>query len=122
MKRNGIRVLSRKINKCNGTIIVHSCKVRLSSSSDLKARNNVPNLSMERVPMNISGKRIRHIRKGLNLKQVDVAAALNVDFGIEIDRSDISEIERGVRGVKDFELDAMARFFDVSPELLLRDD
>ena len=72
--------------------------------------------------MNISGKRIRHIRKGLNLKQVDVAAALNVDFGIEIDRSDISEIERGVRGVKDFELDAMARFFDVSPELLLRDD
>lgn len=53
---------------------------------------------------------------------MDLAAALHVDFGINIDQSDISEIERGVRSVKDFELDAIARILRVSPIWLLRGD
>jgi len=69
---------------------------------------------------NISGRRIRDRRKELNMGQVELAAAMKVDFNIVIDQSDISEIERGVRGVKDFELDAIARILDVSAEWLLR--
>ncbi len=69
---------------------------------------------------NISGSRIRDARAKLGLGQVDLAAALAVDYGIQLDQSDISEIERGVRSVKDYELDAIARVLDVSPLWLLR--
>ncbi|MCB1531891.1 MAG: helix-turn-helix transcriptional regulator [Alphaproteobacteria bacterium] len=71
---------------------------------------------------NVSGKRIKEARKHQNLSQVDLAAALDVDCDVKLDRSDISEIERGVRGVKDFELDAIAQILEVSPEWLLRGD
>lgn len=54
------------------------------------------------------------------MDQVELAAALVVDFNIKLDQSDISEIERGVRGVKDFELDAIAYVLNVSPLWLLR--
>lgn len=54
--------------------------------------------------------------------QNELAAALQVDFQIKLDQSDISEIERQVRGVKDFELDALSRLLGVSPEWLLRGD
>lgn len=69
---------------------------------------------------NLSGRRIRDRRKELNMGQVELAAAMKVDFDIVIDQSDISEIERDVRGVKDYELDAIARILDVSPMWLLR--
>jgi hypothetical protein len=44
---------------------------------------------------------------------------MKVDFEIKIDRSDISEIERGVRGLKDYELFAIAKILGVSPVWLL---
>lgn len=69
---------------------------------------------------NISGPRIRWARERLGWDQNELAAALDVDFQIEIDQSDISEIERQKRGVKDFELDALARVLEVTPEWLLR--
>ncbi len=69
---------------------------------------------------NISGARIKQARERRGLDQVDLAAALSVDYGIKLDQSDISEIERGIRGVKDYELDAIARVFEVSPVWLLR--
>ena len=69
---------------------------------------------------NLSGRRIRDRRKELNMGQVELAAAMKVDFDIAIEQSDISEIERDVRGVKDYELDAIARILDVSPLWLLR--
>ena len=53
--------------------------------------------------------------------QVELAAALLVDRGIKMDQSDISEIERGVRGVRDYELKAFALIFDVSADLLLEE-
>lgn len=45
---------------------------------------------------------------------------MKVDFDIVIDQSDISEIERDARGVKDYELDSIARILDVSLLWLLR--
>lgn len=69
---------------------------------------------------NISGPRIRQVRERLGWDQSELAAALCVDFNIKLEQSDISEIERQKRGVKDFELDAIARLLGVTPEWLLR--
>ena len=69
---------------------------------------------------NISGPRIRQVRLQHNLAQVELAAALNVDYGIKLEQSDISEIERQDRCVKDYELDAIARVLDIDPVWLLR--
>jgi transcriptional regulator with XRE-family HTH domain len=68
---------------------------------------------------NISGTRIKQLREERNWGQVELAAAINVDYGIKIEQSDISEIERCVRSVKDFELKAFAEIFGVSADWLL---
>lgn len=70
---------------------------------------------------NICGKNIRKRRKELGLAQVSVAAALEVDFQIVMAQSDISEIERQVRGVKDFELKALASILETSLDKLVSD-
>jgi transcriptional regulator with XRE-family HTH domain len=54
--------------------------------------------------------------------QAELAAALSVNANLWLNQSDISEIERGVRGIRDFELDAIARALVVSPLWLLRGD
>jgi transcriptional regulator with XRE-family HTH domain len=69
---------------------------------------------------NISGLRIKQARERLGWDQSELAAALYVDFQIKLDQSDISEIERQKRGIKDFELDAIARVLGVTPQWLLR--
>jgi transcriptional regulator with XRE-family HTH domain len=69
---------------------------------------------------NISGARIRQVRLENNLDQVELAAALNVDYGIKLEQSDISEIERQVRSLKDYELDAISKVLDIDPIWLLR--
>jgi transcriptional regulator with XRE-family HTH domain len=71
---------------------------------------------------NISGLRIRQARQQNGLSQVELAAALSVDRGIKLEQSDISEIERQVRSLKDYELDAIARVLDIDPIWLLRGD
>jgi len=71
---------------------------------------------------NISGARIRQVRLKHNLDQVELAAALNVDYGIKLEQSDISEIERQVRSLKDYELDAISKVLDIDPIWLLRGD
>lgn len=71
-------------------------------------------------PKNLSGGRIKEARARVNLDQVELAAALEIEHGIKLDQSDISEIERQVRGVKDTELNAIAIVLDVSPTWLLR--
>lgn len=70
---------------------------------------------------NICGKKIRKLRKKSQLDQVDLSAELSVSYDIIIDQSDVSEIERGVRGVKDFELKALAAIFKVTSDFLLED-
>ena len=74
------------------------------------------------ISANISGPRIKQARERMGWDQIELAAALQVDFQIKLDQSDISEIERQKRGVKDFELDAVSRLLGVSPEWLLRGD
>jgi hypothetical protein len=54
------------------------------------------------------------------MAQVELAEALNVDCGLSFAQSDISEIERQVRGVKDFELKSLALVLQVSTDELLR--
>ncbi len=54
------------------------------------------------------------------MNQIDLAVALSDDYRIKLDRSDIGEIERQVRGVKDYELDAIARVLNVSLNWLVR--
>ena len=71
---------------------------------------------------NISGSRIRQVRLKNHLDQVELAAALNVDYGIKLEQSDISEIERQVRSLKDYELDAISKVLDIDPIWLLRGD
>ena len=71
---------------------------------------------------NVSGVRIRQVRLQNNLDQVELAAALNVDYGIKLEQSDISEIERQVRSLKDYELDAISKVLDIDPIWLLRGD
>ena len=70
---------------------------------------------------NICGRKIKSLRKAAGMGQVELAAALMVDHHIKIDQSDISEIERGVRGIRDYELKAFAMIFNVSVDLLLAD-
>ena len=69
---------------------------------------------------NISGERIRQARLKQGMEQVEISAALEARFGLPLTQSDISEIERGARGVKDYELDALAKVLDVSPLWLLQ--
>jgi len=69
---------------------------------------------------NVSGARIKQAREERGLDQVDLAVALSADHKIKIDQSDISEIERGIRGVKDYELDAIAQVLNVGVLWLLR--
>lgn len=71
---------------------------------------------------NICGLRVKKSREDRGWGQVELAAALNVDYGIKIEQSDISEIERRIRGVKDFELKAFANVFGVSADWLLEVD
>ena len=78
--------------------------------------------AIQNLAANVSGTRIRQAREDRNKGQVELSAALKVDFGIILDQSDISEIERGVRGIKDFEVDAIAHVLGVTPTWLIRGD
>lgn len=69
---------------------------------------------------NIAGPRIKNARLKADMNQADLAAALTVDYDIKLDRSDISEIETQVRGIKDYELDAISRILNVDVKWLLR--
>lgn len=74
------------------------------------------------IKQNVSGSRIRQARLQLGLGQVELAAALNVEYRVKLEQSDISEIERQVRSLKDYELDAISRVLDIDPIWLLRGD
>lgn len=71
---------------------------------------------------NISGSRIQQQRELRGWGQVELAAAIHVDHGVKLEQSDISEIERRVRGVKDYELKAFASVFGVSADWLLEEN
>lgn len=71
---------------------------------------------------NICGKQVKKLRNKLGMAQVDLAEALNVDYGFKFEQSDISEIERKARGIRDYELKAISIILNVSPGDLLDPD
>ena len=71
---------------------------------------------------NICGKRVKLARIEQELDQIELSAALSVDHGIEIAQTSISEIERGMRSVRDYELAAISRVLKVSIDWLIFGD
>lgn len=71
---------------------------------------------------NISGKRIKERRRAQKLAQVDLAAALAVEYDIDISQADISKIEHNQRILRDYELRAIAQVLEVSMDVLANND
>ena len=67
---------------------------------------------------NICGKRVKKARKKANLSQENLAAKLQIE-GITIERDSVSRIEIGTRFVADYEIVALSKVLNVSPEYLL---
>jgi len=77
---------------------------------------------MEKIGNNVCGKRIKLGRVGKDMAQIDLATALSVDFQIDITQNGISELERGIRHVKDYEIIALAKVLDIHPLWILYGD
>ena len=67
---------------------------------------------------NICGERVKEARKKLKLSQENLAARLQVE-GVNIERDSVSRIEIGTRFVADYELAALCKILNVTPEYLL---
>ena len=70
---------------------------------------------------NITGKRIRQLRKKRKVSQTQLSAQLET-MAVYVCRGSISRIENGVRFVTDIELQALAKVLDVSVEELFKED
>ncbi len=71
--------------------------------------NNYNNLK------NISGNKLRELRKETKMSQQDLAEKLQLE-GIDLTCKEISKIENNNRLVQDFELFAFAKIFKVSAD------
>ena len=69
---------------------------------------------------NIISNRLKEARKQKNISQEDLAARLQV-MNIPVYQPTISEIERNVRLVTDYELAAFCKVLQITPEWLLAD-
>ncbi len=67
---------------------------------------------------NIIGKRLQKIRKEAEIGQVELAAMMCVDKNIKMERTTISQIERGLRAVKDKEILAFCKLLKITPNQL----
>lgn len=70
---------------------------------------------------NISGENIKKAREDSGMTQLQLAAAMEVDYNIKISRSNISEIEKNKRRVPDYELKAIAEILNVDIKKLVSD-
>ena len=64
---------------------------------------------------NISGNKLKELRKNANMSQQDLAEKLQLE-GIDLTSKEISKIETNNRLVQDFELFAFAKIFKVSAD------
>lgn len=64
---------------------------------------------------NISGNKLKELRKKAKLSQQDLAEKLQLE-GIDLTSKEISKIETNKRLVQDFELFAFAKIFKVSTD------
>lgn len=67
---------------------------------------------------NICGARVKEARKQLKLSQENLAAKLQLE-GVVMERDSVSRIEIGTRFVADYELLALCKILNVTPEYLL---
>ena len=67
---------------------------------------------------NICGERVKEARRKLKLSQENLAARLQVE-GVNIERDSVSRIEIGTRFVADYEIAALCKILNVTPEYLL---
>ena len=65
---------------------------------------------------NISGSKLRELRKANKISQQDLAEKLQLQ-GIDLTSKEISKIETNKRLVQDFELFAFAKVFNVSADV-----
>lgn len=65
---------------------------------------------------NISGKKLKKLRKSAKFSQQDLAEKLQLE-GIDLTSKEISKIETNKRLVQDFELFAFAKIFNVSADI-----
>ena len=65
---------------------------------------------------NISGNKLRELRKEVKMSQQELAAKLQLE-GIDLTSKEISKIEKNKRLVQDFELFAFAKIFNVSADV-----
>lgn len=65
---------------------------------------------------NISGNKLRELRKSIKMSQQDLAEKLQLE-GIDLTSKEISKIENNKRLVQDFELFAFAKIFKVSADV-----
>lgn len=68
---------------------------------------------------NKCGKRVKIGRVEKDMTQLDLATALNLDYGVEISSTGVSDLENSKRFVKDFEIIALADVLDKHPLWLL---
>lgn len=74
---------------------------------------------IEKKRLNVCGIHLRQIREERGLSLIDIQAALDIDYDISLDRTNLGRIERGTRAVSDIELLVLAHLLDVSIERLL---
>ncbi len=71
---------------------------------------------------NLCGKRVKLARVNKDMNQLQLAVALNIDYGIDVNQYSISQLERGSRFVKDYELVAISEVLEVDVKWLLFGD
>lgn len=71
-----------------------------------------------RITGNIIGAAIQKARLKAGINQVDLAAALSIDYGIEMTQNLVSKIESGRRPVRDKELAAICTILNVTPNTI----
>ncbi len=68
---------------------------------------------------NISGLRVRELRKALKISQRELSDRLAV-IGLDIDKNAVQRMESGERFITDIELRYLAKIFNTTVEELLR--
>lgn len=78
--------------------------------------------SKRKLTTNLCGKRIKIARVEMGMNQLELATALVEECGLRVDQNSISQLEKGDRFVKDFEIIALSEVLNKHPMWLLFGD
>ncbi len=85
----------------------------------LQYRHKYVKIILEGDKMNILGNRIKALRKQAGLNQIELAAALNREYGFKVDRVMVSKWETGFQTPVIGTVKCIAEFFNVSLDYLM---